>query len=41
MGHVFGLKDISSTSSLMYYATPISVTGVTYDANQAIVSKYP
>ncbi len=41
MGHVFGLKDISNTSSLMYYATPISVTGVTYDANQAVVSKYP
>lgn len=42
MGHVFGLKDIDGpTSSLMYRYVSNQTTGVTYDANSAIVQKYP
>lgn len=39
MLHVYGLKDISNSNSIMYYATP-KVTGVTSDANNVLNNKY-
>lgn len=39
MLHVYGCKDINSSSSVMYGATP-HVRVLTSDANQVLVNKY-
>lgn len=39
MLHVYGLNDISNSSSIMYYKTP-NVTSVTSDANAVLNNKY-
>lgn len=41
MGHVFGLKDIDTSSSIMYRYGNLIPLQVTLDANNAIVTKYP
>lgn len=39
MGHVYGCKDVATTSSIMYYATPY-VRVLTSDVNTVLVNKY-
>ncbi|MGL5351780.1 MAG: hypothetical protein ACRDA5_00495 [Clostridium sp.] len=39
MLHVYGLKDVCTKTSIMYFATPL-VTGVTGDANTVLNNKY-